>query len=59
MTMNMYDDSNYSNLIPNGTTTLTGTMTSATIIHLILLKNLHILGFLYFPSNPHNHDRKI
>jgi hypothetical protein len=39
MTMNMYSDSDYSTLISNGTTTLTGTMTTATITHLILFKN--------------------
>ena len=39
MTMNMYSDSDYSTLISNGTGSLTGTMTTDTITHLILFHN--------------------
>jgi hypothetical protein len=39
MTMNMYSDSDYSTLISNGTVSLTGTMTTDTITHLILFHN--------------------
>ena len=39
MTMNLYSDSNYSSLITDGAASLTGTMTTDTISHLILFHN--------------------